>query len=231
MTLSAVQVNNPAALPKLGVLARFMRKQPAEIEVAYLISSELFRTLLQCRASALAHPFQIDARAFPLHPGHYGLGRARPAPPHDGRNGHNGNGTSYDLDDEFGRQVREDLLKALSLPSEAFEEQEGISAIAEELKRHIEGRRSLGVLGDIKQESESKLAEAVRKLREEHTGNDRALHLIDEARREISRIAPALKLLREPTLLDRLIREVETDGEETLALRLRRFRPQAERLN
>src|SRR5262249_18706876 len=138
-------------------------------------------------------------------------------------------------DDDFGRQVREDLLNALSLPSEVFEEQEGISAIAAELKRQIEGRRSLGVLGDIKRESESKLGEAVRKLREEYLGNDRALRLIDEPRWEISQIAPALRLLREPILLDKLIREVETDGEVTLASRLRRLRndimPQAGRLN
>jgi hypothetical protein len=204
----------------------------------YAVSSEFYKALAQIRARLL----QSTAQRSPYIGGP--LRETRAALSHDLRdqiehrpgNGHGSSGPSYELDhDDFGRQVREDLLRALSLPSEAFEEREDISAVAEELKQQIEGRRNLSVLRDIKRDSESKLGEAVHKLREEYRGNDRALRLIDDARWQISQLAPALKLLREPILLDRLIREAEADGEVNLASRLRRLRdnimPQAGRLN
>jgi hypothetical protein len=217
-----------------GLLARVIGR-PRRPGTVFLVSDALFKALLQCRAQSDKPPIPLgstdDASSKAVTTARTGQRSIT-----DGRNGRSGNGASYESDDnEFGRQVREDLLKALSLSSDAFDGLEGISAFIAELKRHIEGRRNLGVLGVIRQESESKLNDAVRKLKEEYMGYDRALRLIDEARQEISQIAPALKLLREPILFDKLIREVETDGQETLASRLRRLRdnimPQVGRLN
>ena len=217
MTVSAVQVNDPVALPKLGLLARFVGRRPAQAEGAYLVSSELFKTLLQYRASASA-PSHGD-RLISLDRSRAAITSAEPAQRLLTSNRHAGNGASSEVDEDLGRRLREDLLRALSL-----DELEGMSAVAAELRSQIEGLRSLGVLRNIKQESEGKLNEAAQSLKQDFMGNAHALHLIEETRQKISQIAPALKLLQEPKLFERLIREAEEDGEESVALRLRTFR-------
>jgi hypothetical protein len=223
MAHNAVRHFDQRATGSIGLLARAIGR-PRSPGTIFLVNDELFKALLQCRAQGDKPPILLGSTD-DASPKAVTSARTGQRSITDGRNGHSGNGASYESDDnEFGRQVREDLLKVLSLSSEAFEELEGISAIIAELKRHLDGRRNLGVLGVIRQESESKLNDAVRKLKEEYMGYDRALRLIDEARQEIGQIAPALKLLREPILLEKLIREVETEGEETLASRLRRLR-------
>jgi predicted nucleic acid-binding Zn-ribbon protein len=93
--------------------------------------------------------------------------------------------------------------------------------VAEELERQGEAHGDLGaVLEWIARGSRRALGRAVRALESAHADDGQAKELLDEKRREIDRIVPALMLLPELGLLDILIAEVAKSGDEDLLKRL-----------
>jgi hypothetical protein len=233
MTVSAVQRNDPIRVPRIGRLARIIGQRPAD--AAYLISSELFKTLLQYRAGSFdLTPGQIDARSVPLMTADAAAGSitasARPGQRllTSGRNGRTGSGGSRESSEDMRRRFREHLLEELRLPSEALEEQEVASeamTAAIELKRQAAAHRGLGIVLDrIERETRQKLDEAAGALGREHPGDTRAGRLLGETRREIGRIVLALMLLPQGKLFDDLIAETERHGDDDLVERLRALR-------
>lgn len=244
MTVSAVQRNDGGGARAGSLLARAMgRSAPAE--TTYLISSELFKTLLQYRAgSASLTAAQIDARPIPLTSADGPSKSEAIAAPAggsprlltNGRDGRNGNGESREADeDDLRWRFREDLLKALRLPSEALGEHEVASeamTAAVELKRQAGAHRDLGVvLERIERESKRTLDQAARALARQHAGNDEALQLLSETRRAIAHIVPALMLLPERNLFEDLISEVAKNGDDDLLKRLHMLRDDIEKMN
>jgi hypothetical protein len=240
MTVSAVQRTDPIRVPRIGRLARFMRQGP--METAYLISSELFKTLLQYRAGSFGlTPGQIDARSLPLMAADAAAKSISAAGPgqrlltSDG-SGRTGYGGPRESDEDMRRRFRERLLQELELPSEALEEQEVASEAmlaAAELKRQAAAHRDLRIVLDrIERESKRALDQAAGDLAREHAGDERARHLVDAAHREIGRIVLALMLLPEGNLFDDLIEELERTGDDDgLVKRLRTLRGEIENMD
>jgi hypothetical protein len=242
MTVGAVHRQDSGGPPKLGRLAvgplARLAKAVRPRETAYLVSSELFKTLLQYRAGGPSMlTAQADARPIALAstdaPGADAVGAPARSDarlltkPRNG--GSAGTGRSHGSDEDLVRRFRDDLLKALNVPAAAaaFEGHDGAAAVADEFRRCIEPYRGFGVVAEIRRESEGRLDEAARKLRQEHGADDRARDLLDKTRREVGEIAPTLRLLQEPSLFERLMREVESKGEDDLATQLRALRDDA----
>jgi hypothetical protein len=238
MTVSAVLRQDQGGAPALGpltqVVGRFIRTGRAP-ETAYLIGSELFKTLLQYRAgmSAAAPAIQLDPRPIRLAASDPRESIAGPAGVGalltNGRNGKAGNGAAHEgeTDESLPWRFREEMLKALRLPSEALEAQEVASeamTAATELKRQALVHRDLGIALDrIERDSKRTLDQVARSLRREHAGDEQALHLLDDARREIGQVVPVLLLLQR-SLFEDLMREVESGGDDELLERLELLR-------
>ncbi len=220
MAHNAVRHFDRRATGGMGLLARAIgrHRPPGTI---FLVSDELFKALLVCRgSSSLRSP---DPRPIDLYSTTPAIASDRsgpPLPPPSSRNGAVSNGASDEPHEDITRHVRERLLDALGLRADAFVEQEGMSRAAEELERQIEAYGWIAVVRTVKRNIDSALNEVARELRQELKGNALVPDLIERTRWEISRIAPALKLLQEPSLFEELLRELESKGEKKLASRL-----------
>jgi len=238
MTVSAVQRHDRGGAPKLGPLARFVTRP---LETTYLISSELFKTLLQYRASsssllaAQIHTRPVALAAADVPPKSKAIAAPLGGSPRLLTNGRADDGGSREPDEDMRRRFRENLLTALRLPSEALEEHEVASeamTAAAELKRQVVAHRDLGIVLDrIERESKRTLDQAARALAREYAEDEQALHLLGETRREIGQIVLALMLLPGRNLFEDLIREVEKGGDDDLLKRLHRLRDDIEKMN
>jgi predicted nucleic acid-binding Zn-ribbon protein len=191
-----------------------------QVETAYLLSAELFETLLQHRASAPATPgLRRDARA--VRPpvvdalseyasnetvasvaGQLLLTDARAA-----------DGPSHERDeDELRRRFRDALLKEVA--SEA-------QAVAADLGRRPDGWRDpRASLERMARDSHRALQRGARALAREHTSDERALELLGETCRELAANVQGLWL----SLLEDLMGEADRSGDDDLLSRLRRLR-------
>jgi hypothetical protein len=217
-----------------GLLARAIGR-PRRPGTIFLVSDALFKALLQCRASSF--PLTPD-RSIALTSTTAAItadaGRQQ-LPPPSGRNGHvNGNGASGESDEDLRQRFREDLLKALRLPSEAFEEHEVPSEAgesAERLKRQLRARPELlAVLESIEQKGRRTLDEATLRLKREHADDKRALDLIGATRQEISQGVLVLMLHPERNVFDDLITEAKRGGDDDMLRRLHALRDYIEKL-
>jgi hypothetical protein len=228
MAHNAVRHFDRRATGGVGLLARAIgrHRPPGTI---FLVSDELFKALLQCRASSFS--LTPDSRSIPLTSTTAAItadGSRQQLPPPRGRNGHPRNGASGESDEEMRRRFRERLLEELKLPCEAIEEQnvadEAMTA-ATELRRQAAAHPGLRlVLDRIDRENKLELDRAVAVLVREHADDERAQRLLSEIRQRLSRIALALMLLPEGNLFDDLIREVQESGDDDLLKRLRALR-------
>jgi hypothetical protein len=206
----------------------------------YFVSSQFYKALANIRARLLQSvqgthppyvggPLRESRRALPLD--RRGQIEHQPG---DGRNrlpgsGHAGNGSSRELDEDMRWRFREELLKALRLPGEVASE---AMTAAAELKHQAGAHPDLGVVLDrIKRQSERTLDQTVQELKDAYAEDDQAQHVLNETRREIGQIIPALMLLLEPNLFEELIREVEENGDDDLLKRLHVLRDDIEKMN
>jgi hypothetical protein len=245
MTVNAVQRHDKGGAPKLGLLTRFIGRP---LETTYLIRSELFKTLLLYRAgssSLLAAqgdpgPFRLNAEARP----------AIAPPTREAQplltNGRAGNGTASKSDEEIEAYFRQELVKAMGLTPTALEHvwqpeiaSEALAA-ATALKRQARHRPALGnELKAVENENREALEHEWQTLAAKHTGDRRAVALLNELGAEIDQRIPALMLLPESGLIDKLIQALEeasgedrlSDDEELLLSRLHRLKGDLERMN
>jgi predicted nucleic acid-binding Zn-ribbon protein len=232
MAHNAVKHFDRWAKGRVGLLAQAIGR-PRRPGMIFLVSDELFKALLQHRAS----PFSPtpDSRSIPLTSSTAAItesaGRSQRLLTSD-RNGRAGNGSARESDQDMRRRFRERLLEALGLPNEALEEQEvayEAMTAATELKRQAATNRSLGVVLDrIERETRQKLDEAAGALGREHPGDRRAGQVLGETRREIVGIVLALMLLPQGKLFDDMIAEAERRGDDGLRERLEALRGEIE---
>jgi hypothetical protein len=235
MTVSAVQRHDRGGAARAGgLLARAMGRPIAALEKTYLVHTDLFKTLLLYRAGSSALSAANNGQLPP-----YKLGSGMAAVESEQRkllvNGRGGNGAPRASHEEIRQRLREELLRALGLPSEALEEHEVASEAreaAEELKRQLRAHRDLRiVLEGVEQNSRRTLDEATLALKREFAEDKRALDLLSDTRREVSQMVLALMLHPERNLFDDLIREAEKGGDDDLLKRLHTLRDHIERMN
>src|SRR5262249_42726700 len=120
MTVSAVQLSEQGGVPGRGLLAR-VRGKPVPAETAFLIHSDLFKTLLLYRAGASASASAMTAiaeRPVPhTTPIRASLGPSPAAirPDHLLTNGRNGNGPAHGSDAVLAARFRQEMIAAMGL--------------------------------------------------------------------------------------------------------------------
>jgi hypothetical protein len=247
MTASAVQRNDGGA-PGIGLLARAMGR-PVPAEMAFLVHSDLFKTLLLYRAGSvvsstaanserpLAEPQPVRTRLE--------ISAAGAAPGHQLTNG-SGSVGPPGADLVLAARVRSDLMTAMGMTPEALDHiwqpdvAEVALAAATVLRRQARNRSTLRnelrlVESDLRHALEQEQDVIAGKL-----GNDgRAIVALRELVAEIDRRIPALMLLPEAGLIERLIFALEeahgedrlSDDEHVLLSRLQKLKGDIERMN
>lgn len=247
MTVSVVQRNDGA--PGSGLLAR-VRGRPVLAEPTFLIHSDLFKTLLLYRASASASVAAVGA-ARPLPEAAPIRARLEPSPvpirpDHLLTNGRNGNGRAHGTDAVLAARFSQELMAAMGLTPSALDDiwqpeiAELALAAATVLKRQARNRLALSnelrlLEGDLRQalEQEQDVIAA------RHGGETHALALLRQLAGEIDRRIPALMLLPEAGLIERLIFALEeahgenrlNEEEHLLLSRLQKLKGDLEHMN
>jgi hypothetical protein len=210
MSLGAVTRRVPA-----GGLWRWALGQRPPVEPAYLIGAELFETLLHYRASAPATrpgrrdrgPLQLTAIETTAEDASY---EALPVPAVDsGRFLTDGR----ERDEEGLRgQLGDALLKMVASDARAFV---GALGYRPDAQRHPGTE-----LERLSHDAGRALQRAVRALARKHASDTQATALLDQVSREITGNLPGLLL----KVLEDLMREAESGGDDDLLGRLRRLR-------
>jgi hypothetical protein len=208
----------------------------------FFVHADLYATLARIRARELA----MEQRA--RRPALWG-GRLRQAAIADGRADHqhllaNGNARPYDpapvpADDELRTQLQETLMGALGLTLDALRKisepaiaGQAVSAAAS-LKRQAPTHHGLNEQLKLVESENNRALEQVQNAVATHYADDpRALALLEETAAEIGKLLPALILLPEGGLFDRLVgalEEAQSDGglrgdEDLLLKRLRKLK-------
>ncbi|MBX9590368.1 MAG: hypothetical protein K2X43_13760 [Hyphomonadaceae bacterium] len=246
MTLNAVQRHDRGGSTGQGRLGHLLRR-PSPLETTYLIRSDLFKTLLLYRASSSAllarggeRPL-TDARAAPspLTP------LATDTPKRLLANHPAGNGIATRSDQDLEAYFRHELVKPLGIATASLDhiwdpEVAGEAlAAANTLKRQARQRPALNnELRLIESDSKRLLEQAQETLAARYQGDRHAHALLNDVAAEIDRRIPALMLLPESGLIDRLILALEeahgdnrlSDDEHLLLSRLQKLKGDLERL-
>jgi hypothetical protein len=253
MTVSAVQRDEGAGASVVGLLAR-ARGRPALAEPTFLVHSDLFKTLLLYRAgsaasSATASGERQLAESQPLR-SRLSIPAVSPRQDHlltNGRsNGDDGNDTADGSETAFEARVRHDLVLAMGLSAVALDQiwepeiAEVALAAATVLRRQARNRSALSnelrlVENDLRIALEQEQDAIAARL-----GNDtRALARLRELAAEVDRRIPALMLLPEAGLIEKLTFALEeahgedrlSDEEHVLLSRLHKLKGDLERMN
>jgi hypothetical protein len=253
MTVGAVQRDDGAGATVAGLLAR-ARGRPASAEPTFLVHSDLFKTLLLYRAGSSASSAAANAERQLIEPQPL---RARPSIPAlsgrqdrlltNGRNNKgNGDGTPNSSDAVLASRFRHDLMTAMGLTATALDDiwqpeiAELALAAATVLKRQARSRPELR--NELRQ-VESDLSYALEQGQEAiavRLGNDaRALTVLRDLAAEIDHRVPALMLLPQAGLIEKLISALEeghaddrlSDDEHLLLSRLQKLKSDLERMN
>jgi hypothetical protein len=239
MTLHAVQRHERPAL------ATRFRRSAAPAEAIFFIRTDLFKTLLLYRAGSTA---LLDPRAASHQLEH--TPRITPDPASRprlfgrGKNGH-GNG-SAGAEGELESYFRENLLEALGLSSDSLDKiwspeiaAEAVAAAAE-LKRQAKTNSALGEQLRLTESNYKRMLEEARDMIQEQCADDRrAIDLLNDLVAQIGKRIPALMLLPEGALIDRLVTSLEqayggndlNDQEHLLLNRLKKLKGDIERMN
>jgi len=249
MTLNAVQRHDRGGTRKRGVLGLINRAAP--LETTYLIRHDLFKTLLLYRAgstalfanregSHLADQRTAAVKATTLPTGAVAGNRPLLA------NHHDDNGASHRSDRELEAMFRHDLVKPLGLSIDALDNVwdpqvagEALAA-ANALRRQARHRPALSSELQLVESDNKRVLEHERDIIASHFSSDRrALGILDEVASDIERRIPALMLLPESGLIDRLIFALEEahgenrlrDDEHLLLARLHALKNDLEAMN
>ncbi|KAB2918355.1 MAG: hypothetical protein F9K29_08425 [Hyphomicrobiaceae bacterium] len=222
----------------------------------YYLHAELYKTLARIRARALLTESSGDGRIA------YGgqLGDARPAIA-DGRVGLNGNGAEQRLlgsramdreadlarsDDSLRAMFQDSIMQALglsvsSLFAVAEPEIAGEAIAAASALKRI-ARAHLGLSSELKlieADNRRVLEQAESMLAESHANDPRVREILQEVVGEIGQRLPAMMLLPEGGLMDRLVAALEdgqsenrlSDDEEILLVKLSKLRKEIKQMN
>jgi hypothetical protein len=249
MTVSAVMRNDGGGAARSGLLAR-VRGRSAQVETTFLIHSDLFKTLLLYRAGVSA-TIAASAAERPLAEGapiraSLGPSPAAIRPDHLLTNGRSGNGLAHQGDATLGERFRHELMTAMGLTPTALDGiwQQEIAelalAAATVLRRQARNRLALSTeLRFVESNLRQALEQGQDAIAARHDGDGHALALLRELAAEIGRRIPALMLLPEAGLIERLIFALEeahaedrlSDEEHLLLSRLQKLKGDLERMN
>ena len=237
MTASAVQRSRGGA-PGVGLLARTVR-HPASAETTFLIRADLFEVLLLYRAGAATASAAVGGGLYETRPARPGVADAprRHRLLSKGWSRGAGNGGERDGSNlALADRIRYELVVAMGLTPAAIdgiwtsERAEAALAAAAVLKRHA---RSHPALREHLREAESDLRHALEREQAAISamlgGEIAATATLNEQTAEIDRRIPALLLVREAGLVEKLILALEEahsegrlrDDEHALLNRLR----------
>jgi hypothetical protein len=202
----------------------------------YYLHSELYKTLARIRARALA----IEGQAGPVWGGRLGARQPAIADQRGERllaNGH-ANGSSRESDEELRTQFRTLLIEALELTPASWERisapEIAAQALAAASALRRQARAHQGLNEELKLVESDKLSNLEREqstLAARIDGDTHAQDLLHEVATEIGQLIPALILLPEGGLVERMIAALEEghsdnrlrDDEHLLLSRLRRL--------
>jgi hypothetical protein len=249
MTVSAVMRNDSGGAPGGGLLAR-VRRRPVSVETTFLVHSDLFKTLLLYRAGASTavaagvaeRPL---AEAAPIRAS-LGPSSAAIRPDHLLTNGRSGNGLAHAVDAALAARFRQELMAAMGLTPAALdgiwqpETAELALVAATVLRRQARNRLALSTeLRLVESDLRQALEQEQDAIAARHHGDSHALALLRELVVEIDRRIPALMLLPDAGLIERLIFALEeahaedrlSDEEHLLLNRLQKLKGDLERMN
>jgi predicted nucleic acid-binding Zn-ribbon protein len=246
MTVSAVMRNDGGGAAGSGLLAR-VRRRPAQVETTFLVHSDLFKTLLLYRAGASASVAAERplAEAPPIRAS-LGPSRVPVRPDHLLTNGRSGNGLAHRSDAALAERFRHELMTAMALTPTAVdgiwqpEIAELALAAATVLRRQARNRLALSTeLRLVESDLRQALEQEQDAIAARYDGDSPALALLRELAAEIGRRIPALMLLPEARLIERLIFALEeahaedrlSDEEHLLLSRLQKLKGDLERMN
>jgi hypothetical protein len=211
----------------------------------YYLHGDLYKTLARIRARALV----MEDRASPMWGGEISGARQPAIADHRGErllaNGH-ANGHNREADEELRAEFRQLLIEAIELTPAAWDKiaapeiaAQALSAAAA-LKR--QARAHQGLNEELKLVESDKLANLDRErnvLAGRVESDPHALDLLQDTATEVAQRVPALILLPEGGLIDRLVAALEEghaenrlrDDEHILLSRLRRLKTELERMD
>jgi hypothetical protein len=248
MTLNAVQRHDRGGTRKTGVLGLINRAAP--LETTYLIRSDLFKTLLLYRAGSAA---LVSASEGNQLPDQRTAALKTNAPATGSGNVHRplladhhaGNGASRVSDSELEAMFRNDLVKPLGLSMSSLDSLwdpqvagEALAA-ANALKRQARHRPALSAELQLVESDNRRVLEHEREIIASHHGDRHVLDILSDVASDIGRRIPALMLLPESGLIDRLIIALEEahgenrlgDDEHQLLARLQTLKNDLEAMN
>jgi len=251
MTLGAVQRHDRGASRAGGLLARAVGRFSAATETTFLVHTDLFKTLLLYRAGSTAvlalagngERHLTDARAAKAVPS---LAAANQRQDRLLANARRSNGASQGPDGVLEAGFRQDLMAALGLSPVALDtiwepEIAGEAlAAANVLKRQARNRSALrDELTQLEGDHRRALEHAQEAIAAKYSNDRHALGVLRNLAVEIDRRIPALMLLPEAGVVERLIGALEDayaddrlgDDEHLLLSRLRKLNGDLGRIN